>query len=302
VLLRMVPGVPSAAEADTSCAAPEAIFGEARALADHRELDVRFTCAGATLAGTLYLPAGDGPFPAAVWVHGSGEAERLGFGGDLVPGLVRGGVAVLSYDKRGVGQSDGHCCPGDNGDFDLLAADAAAAVAVLLVRPEIDPAHVGLIGASQAGWIVPLAAARSGHVAFIALVDGPAVSYGEEHLYSKLTGEEGGRPSGLSADEIATQLATAGPSGFDPAPYLAQLTVPGLWLYGAADLSAPVAQSMAVLERLRTEHGKDFTVVVFPNAGHGLLDVPPSDPQAPPTFIAWVVAHAHGAATATPAA
>jgi pimeloyl-ACP methyl ester carboxylesterase len=302
VLVLVLRAAPPVARADTACDAPPATFGEARPLADHRELDVRFTCAEATLAGTLYLPAGEGPFPAAVWVHGSGQAARLGFGGEVVPGLVRAGIAVLSYDKRGVGESEGNCCPGDTGDFDLLAADAAGAVAALLARPEVDPARIGLIGASQAGWIVPWAAVRSGHVAFVALADGPAVSYGEERLYSRLTGEEGGHPRGLSTEEIATQLAAAGPSGFDPAPYLAQLTVPGLWLYGGADLSVPVDQSVAVLERLRDEPGKDFTVVVFPGAGHGLLDVPPSDPQGPPTFIAWVARHAGLAGAATPVA
>jgi dipeptidyl aminopeptidase/acylaminoacyl peptidase len=287
------------ADTDAACDAPAATFGETRTLGDHQEIDTHFTCAGATLAGTLYLPTGEGPFPAAVWVHGSGKAERLGFGGDVVPGLIHAGVAVLSYDKRGVGESGGTCCPGDGGDFDLLAADAAGAVDALRARPEIDPDRIGLIGASQAGWVVPMAAVRSGHVAFVALADGPAVSYGEEHLYSKLTGEEGGHPSGLSAEEIAARLATAGPSGFDPAPYLTQLTVPGLWLYGGADLSVPVDQSVAVLTRLREVKGKDFTVVVFPNAGHGLLDVPPSAPQAPPTFIAWILAHT-GLAVATP--
>jgi pimeloyl-ACP methyl ester carboxylesterase len=93
-----------------------------------------------------------------VWVHGAGEASRLGWGGQLLPGLVIAGVVVLSYDKRGVGESEGECCPGDTGHFNLLTADAVGAAQALRTLPEIDPVRVGLIGASQAGWIVPRAA------------------------------------------------------------------------------------------------------------------------------------------------
>ena len=94
-----------------------------------------------------------------------------------------------------------------------------------LHQPDIDPTRIGLIGASQAGWIVPLTAARTDHVAFTAMVDAPAVSYGLENAYSRLTGEEGGaepRPD----DEIAQRLASIAPTGFDPAPWLQQMTVP----------------------------------------------------------------------------
>lgn len=292
-----------AGSAGAPCAAPPAQFSDAMIFPDHQEVAVHFTCKGAVLAGTLYLPSGAGPHPAVVWVHGSGESPRLGFGGNLLPALVQAGIAVFSYDKRGVGESTGECCPGDNGDFDLLAADAAAAVDVLAMRDDIDPEQIGFLGASQAGWIVPMAASWSSRVAFLALVDAPTVSYGEEHLYSQLTGEEGGGPGGLSKEEIARRLAEAGPSGFDPAPFLERLTIPGLWLYGDADQSIPVDQSVIILNRLREAKGKDFTVMVFPGVDHGLLDVPPSDPQALPTLLDWVLARVRvaGADGATPA-
>ena len=51
-----------------------------------------------------------------------------------------------------------------------------------------------------------------------------------------------------------------------------------------ADREVPVDQSVALLDRLKA-HGKDFTIVTFPNASHGLLDSPPTDPQAPSTFV-----------------
>jgi pimeloyl-ACP methyl ester carboxylesterase len=256
---------------------------------DHDEVALHFTCAGATLAATLTLPPGPGPHPAAVWVHGAGEATRLTYrGAPLVRAMVAAGVAVLSYDKRGVGESEGACCPGDSGRFNLLAADAAGALHVLATLPDVDPSRLGFIGASQAGWVVPLAIARAGiPVRFSALADAPVVSGGQERLYSHLTGEEGGQPSTLPMRAILDRVRDEGPSGFQPLPFLRAMTGPSLWLYGGRDRSQPSPLDVTILERLRDD-GLDATVRVFPHAGHGLLDVPASDPAALPSLVAWV--------------
>jgi dipeptidyl aminopeptidase/acylaminoacyl peptidase len=274
------------------CDNPAATFGDPHILSDYQEIEVHFTCEGVTLAGTLTLPLDPGPHPALVWVHGSGEEGRLTYKAPLVQKLVQTGLAVFSYDKRGVGESQGVCCPGDSNHFNLLAADVAGAVNALRSRSDIDPKQIGLLGASQAGWIVPLSVARFDHVAFIALVDAPVVTTGEEGLYSRLTGEEGGQASGLSKEEIAQRLKQAGPSGFDPVPFLKQIKVPGLWLYGGEDLSQPVDSDLIILDQLKAE-GKDITSVVFPSAGHGLLDVPPTDPKALPILIEWLLKQVH---------
>ena len=265
------------------CADPAPAPGEQRTAATHRELDVTFTCEGVRLAGTIYLPTGPGPHPAVVWVHGAGEAERLGWGGQLVPGLVQAGVAVLSYDKRGVGQSGGDCCPGDQGRFNLLTADVEGAVRVLRTRDGINPDKVGLVGASQAGWIAPRAANNT-HAAFVALASAPTVPERTANLYERLAGGEKGQ---LSQEEISRRLRQAGPSGYDPLPDLQRMTMPGLWLFGSTDDKTPVEESVAVLDRLKSE-GRDISVQVFPGAGHGLLDVPPTAPEAPTTLITWI--------------
>ena len=273
------------------CDAPNPSFGDVQTVGDRNEIAVRFTCEGARLSGSAYLPARSGPFPAVVWISGDGPQKRLTFG-PLVSAFLDAGVAFLSYDKRGVGESEGDCCPGDYGHFNLLAADAVGAVNTLRAMPEIDRRHVGLLGASQAGWIVPLAAIRSKSVAFTALADAPAVSQGEELLYSLLTGEEGSGGGALSKPAISYRLKRAGPSGYDPRSSLAQMSVPGIWAYGGADKSIPTDECITVIRGLR-EQGKDFTVVVFPGAGHGLLNDQPTDPRALPTLVQWVAARAH---------
>jgi uncharacterized protein len=269
--------------AAAQCVDPAPELGGQRTAATHREQDVAFTCEGVRLAGTIYLPTGPGPHPGVVWVHGAGEAERLGFGGQLVPGLVHAGVAVLSYDKRGVGQSGGDCCPGDQGRFNLLTADVEGAVRVLRTQAGIKPDKVGLVGASQAGWLAPRAANET-NAAFVALASAPTVPERTANLYERLAGGEKGH---LSREEISRRLRQAGPSGYDPLPDLQRMTMPALWLFGSADDKTPVEESVLILDQMRSE-GHDVTVRVFPGAGHGLLDVPPTAPEAPTTLIAWI--------------
>jgi len=271
-----------------SCRAPATEFGPMNNLFNHQEVSVRFTCEGAVQVGTLYLPSGPGPHPAVIWVHASGPNPRLGYG-DLFLGLVDAGVAVFSYDKRGVGESQGSCCPGDNGHFNLLSADAAGAVAALASRSDLRTDEIGLIGASQAGWIAAKAAAMSGKVAFIALASATPVTERLTNLYERLAGGAEGQ---LSQEEISRRLAAAGPSGFDPAPFWRQLTLPSLWMIGTADDRIPVPESIALLSQLKNE-GRAIEITTFIDAGHGLLDTPPSHPDAPRTLVDWVVKRVH---------
>jgi dienelactone hydrolase len=272
--------------ADAECAHPAMTLGDRQDKGNHQELDVQFRCEGASLAGTIYLPESSGRHSAAVWVHGAGEAPRLGWGGQLLPGLVDADVVVLSYDKRGVGDSGGECCPGDQGHFNLLTADAVGAVQALRTLPEVDPARVGLVGASQAGWIVPRAAVDS-DAAFVALAAAPTIAERTSNLYERLAAGDDGD---LSKKEIADRLRDEGPNGYDPRRDLSAMTMPGLWEFGTADEHTPSEESILVLEELEHQ-GHKFTMVTFPGAGHGLLDNPPTDPEATPTLIAWVTSH-----------
>jgi hypothetical protein len=51
-------------------------FGPTIALAGHAEVTVHFRCAGAVLAGTLFLPERANPLPAVVYVHSTGQTAR----------------------------------------------------------------------------------------------------------------------------------------------------------------------------------------------------------------------------------
>jgi dienelactone hydrolase len=232
---------------------------------------------GATLAATLSLPpSGEAPFPAVVLVHGSGKTTRA----DQQRASDRWldmGFAVLAYDKRGVGES--------TGDYDnvgvrtspvrmpLLGRDALAALRVLRSRPGIDPRRIGFYGISQAGWIIPSAAAGAspGEVAFIVVNSGPVGSVGQEDVYSDATGD-GIRPhEALSVAQIDARVdAYTGPQGFDNLPALRTLQVPTLWLLGDADESIPVRHAIRNVRAL-IDAGRPITLRVYPGARHGLF-------------------------------
>jgi uncharacterized protein len=275
---------------DARCDKPQATFGDPVDQGDHQQLEAHFTCEAAVQAGVLYLPNGTGPHPAVVWVHGGGETRHLTYG-DFIADLVQGGVAFFTFDKRGVGDSQGECCPGDFGHFNLLTADVEGAVNALRSRSDIDPNQIGLIGASQAGWIAPRAAVES-HAGFLALASAGILSYGQVRAYAQLTGGSESDKPFPSKEEIANKLTDAGASGFDPKPFLERLSVPALWLFGTADREVPVDASEALLNSLKGQ-GHDFTITTFPNAGHGLLDSPPTDPKAPSTLVDWILSHVH---------
>ena len=131
-----------------------------------------------TLAATLTIPPGKGPFPGVVLITGSGPQDRdetlLGHKPFLVLSdyLTRHGIAVLRADDRGTGKSTGVFATATTADF---ATDTEAGVAYLKTRPEVDPHKIGRIGHSEGGIIAPMVAARNPDVAFIVMMAGSGV-------------------------------------------------------------------------------------------------------------------------------
>jgi len=132
------------------------------------------------------------------------------------------GFAVAYYDKRGVGGSTGEYSGiGITNSVDMfnkLSSDARTVAAWLKDEPGIDKNRIGLFGISQAGWIIPQAAAQSSDIKFCIIVSGPVGSVGEENYFSKIAGDEI-EDQIYSDDELEKKLREyGGPHGFD-SPY-----------------------------------------------------------------------------------
>ena len=131
--------------------------------------------AGIELEGTLTLPDTEGKHPAVILISGSGPQDRdealMGHKPFLVLSdyLTRQGIAVLRYDDRGVGASEGDFSSATSKDF---ATDVLAGVEFLKQREDIRSDAIGLVGHSEGGLIAPMVAVESEDVAFIVMLAG----------------------------------------------------------------------------------------------------------------------------------
>ncbi len=156
------------------------------------------------LAGTLTTPHGPGPFAAVVLLTGSGAQDRdeTIFAHKpffvLADHFTRQGIAVLRLDDRGVGKSTGDFKTATTYDF---VKDAAAAVAFVKARPEIDAHRIGLLGHSEGAIVAPLLAAQTKDVAFVVLLGAPALT-GEQIIQlqgARIAEAMGAKPADITA-------------------------------------------------------------------------------------------------------
>ena len=143
--------------------------------------EIQFHNESLKFAGTLYRPESESPYPAIVVVHPASGGERSDpFYDHLRSKLPEHGIAVLIFDRRGSGASEGDF---ETSDFEDLAGDVLAGVEYLQSRPDIAPNKIGLHGTSQGGWIAPIAAARKPDIACIVAVSASGVSPADQMNY-----------------------------------------------------------------------------------------------------------------------
>jgi uncharacterized protein len=273
-------------------------------------LEIEASSGGVRLAGSLWSPAGEAV--AGVLMHpGSGPSDR---DNDVLfppirEHLLRTGIAVCSFDKRGVGGSTGRW---QKAGIEEQADDLLAALAAF--DSNTPPGlPLGLFGHSQGGWVVVEAAGRGAPVVFVITNSGPGVSPARQERYSLANRLPSDRvPEALAAYDAVASVARERPSlqvaleqleavgvpyreldglgfmfedeaiwslcaklfDYDPAQTLSRITVPVLALFGAADKITPAEESVIALRAaLRPEL---LQVEVFPEGDHRLFHGEPA--------------------------
>ncbi|RYG08769.1 MAG: alpha/beta hydrolase, partial [Chitinophagaceae bacterium] len=185
---------------------------------------------------------------------------------------------VLTYDKRGVGESGGiYAGPEvgtnniDSANLNLLALDASAATNFLLRHLPAKHYPVGLIGYSQAGWIIPMAAEKNHEVDFMVLFSGPVVTAREQLRFQFFTQSKSDfwdlHTEAESRNHVENDPDKYQFTDTDPRVALAKLSVPGLWLFGGRDVQIPTQLSIENIAEFKNA-GKQYQYKLFSALGH----------------------------------
>lgn len=272
--------------------------------------ELTFGETGWELTGTLTLPDGEGPWPVAVIVHGSGPSSRDGRVlaqtpyRDIAEELARRGVASFRYDKRTYAY--GSRMTGDITVWEETVDDAALAVAMLRETGDARFTRVVVIGHSLGGMLLPRIAGASGADAYIALAAAATPLHRlmvtqNEYLFNLdgvVDGDE--RKTMDRVREMAANvdaLAQGGTfdaddlfgvpasywndlAGYDPAEAMAGIGRPLLMLQGEGDYQVTMGEFARYEAALSGKDG--VTMISYPGLSH--LFTPSGDPPSPEDY------------------
>lgn len=265
--------------------------------AEFREEAVAVTIPVGTLSGTLMLPSGNGPFPVALIIAGSGAPDRDGNGAmlksdvykKLAQGLAGQGIATLRYDKRFVGASTVNQTEADL-RFDYYVNDALALTAYLEHDKRFTT--VSIIGHSEGSLVGILAAQRDSHVHAVVSLEGAGRNLATI-INEQIRANPAMPPAIVQEVEANNALLVAGktvPSPdprlnalfrpslqpyliseykYDPAKELAKLTIPVLIFHGTTDI-----QVSATDAKLLAAADPKAQFVTIDGMNHMLVDAP----------------------------
>ena len=239
---------------------PKMVFSQSN---DYAIQDVRFESEGITLAGSILKPKN--PFAAVVIVDGSDPVKREM---EFAKRLAKEGIAVSTYDKRGVGESGGvYAGPSvgtnniDTTNLNLLSHDANAAVNTFRTYLKDRKTPIGLVGFSQAGWIIPIAASKNPQIEFMVLFSCPTITTLEQLRFQFYTNGNshfwGTHSEGEAREHLKNDADRYQFTATDPKTSLNTLSIPGLWLFGEKDIQIPVKLCIEQLNELKAQ-GKPF--------------------------------------------
>lgn len=274
------------------------------AVADYQKTQLNFEHGGNQLEGMLIKPKRlKGPTPVLLFIDGDGDAPYDGYGYSehVWRSLADVGIASFSWNKPGVGGSTGNWL---HQSLEERADEVIAAIEMLKLREDILEHKIGLIGWSQAGWVMPIVASKSDYPDFMIVVSG-AINWMDQGHYMRTVRmmREGAtqleidaakvaslstaeRHFSMSYEEYAVQVSTGGDDPMsrdrfrfvqlnwrsDARHHLKDIDCPVLAIFGGQDVNVDTVESAKIY---RQEFGKagnhDLTIQLFPDAQHGIL-------------------------------
>ncbi|HSF82199.1 MAG TPA: alpha/beta fold hydrolase [Anaerolineales bacterium] len=247
---------------------------------EYSEVSFRNETQDLDLAGMLFVPDGDGPFPAVVIIHGSKASRRdSNWYLTLSSYMQKNGVAVLLPDKRGCEKSEGDWY---RSSLEDLATDTLAAIDFMKSQEIVEVSQLGIIGMSQGGVIAPVVASQSSDLDFVINMVGHSVTMHEQLIHDEnFVAREMGLLPGIS--NMYSYVATfvyenftakewwEAVGNFTPLPYWQKVNIPALVLLGSEDHNVPSEESKARIEALDKDN---IRVIMYEGSGHGLEDPP----------------------------
>jgi pimeloyl-ACP methyl ester carboxylesterase len=275
-------------------------------LSEYESRAITFSFDGYSVAGTLHLPQVKKPQPESpplvLLVHGDGPANRYSGGGylPLISSLLDSGMAVFSWDKPGIGESEGNWLSFSMEDRARLAATALAAARK---QPELEASAAGFLGFSQAGWVLPILAEAPVQGDFFVIVGG-AVNWLRQSGYYTRRGLELAGAASATLDKALAQDAKHGQRFLDtdfsyqdyldsrmdkvPMPEdrfefalsnaaadssatLARISAPVLTVHGGEDLNVDPDFNSGIYRKILKDRNSANRFVILPGATHALL-------------------------------
>ncbi len=221
---------------------------------------------GTEIEGVLCKPAGDGPFPLVVNIHGGpvwSYRATWSMGSVWVPLLVSRGYAVLNPNPRGStgrGQEFAARVVGDMGGADTH--DYLSGIDALVDRGVVDAARVGLIGGSYGGYMSSWLVTQDTRFA-AAVPIAPVTDWYSQGFTSNIAGW-GNRFLDADPEQIGTRAHTR-----SPVLHASKVRTPCLNIAGALDNCTPPGQAQEFHQALLA-HGVPSVLVIYPEEGHGV--------------------------------
>ncbi len=278
----------------------------------HATRQIEFDFQENQVAGQITLPQNyDGePIDCIVFVHGDGAMDRGAFGyfDPYFSTFAQQGWCTLSWDKPGVEASEGDWLSFSMAD---RAALVDAGIEALRSQSGVNVDQIGVLGFSQAGWVMPKIDVAAHKVEFMVFVS-PAINWMAQSNYmtqlrrsfapdseAKIAAEaqldalieNGGSYQDyvrlsesvefFDADDFTEQWwdFAVRNAGADMTQDLAALpAMPILLLAGGRDGQVDAQNSVETFERLVPED--HLRVVWFDEAGHSMLPVDERKPMS----------------------